>query len=174
MLAQFIGVAGAIITICGECNLKLVRQSAKRLRLRGGQSTMVVTVIAVGMVQMPVDKIIDMIAVGHSFMAATGAVSMAGLVATTVVRGGTGGRICGIDTDHMFLNTVRPDVVQMAVVEVVGVAIMSNRGMATGGTVLVRVCRSHDGISWVDGITTEHRQSYHPFLGVARHKNLQK
>jgi hypothetical protein len=48
---------------------------------------MIVTMIAMRMVQVVINEIVDVIAVGHSLMSATGTVYMRGLVpVTSVVR----------------------------------------------------------------------------------------
>ena len=46
---------------------------------------MILTVAVLGMMQVPVDQIIDVIAVRHGFVAAAGAVGVAFIVAATIV-----------------------------------------------------------------------------------------
>ena len=48
---------------------------------------MIITVITVRMVQMAVDKVIDMVAVRHCFVTAIGSVNVVGVVPITLVTG---------------------------------------------------------------------------------------
>jgi hypothetical protein len=47
----------------------------------------IVAVVAVGVVQVPVDEVVDMVAVWHRLMPTTGAVLVAGLVAVAMMVG---------------------------------------------------------------------------------------
>ena len=65
---------------------------------------MIVAVVTVGMMQVAVDKIIDVVTVGYRFVPATRAVLMAGLMAGAVVIRGTPIWILGSHLDHVFLH----------------------------------------------------------------------
>jgi hypothetical protein len=65
---------------------------------------MIVTVIAVEMVQVTFDEIIDMITVGYHLVPATGTVFMTNLVAAAVVIGSAVLRVRRINFEDMFLN----------------------------------------------------------------------
>jgi hypothetical protein len=96
----------------------------------------IVTVVAVGpgmnMVQPAIDKIIDMIAVRHRFVAAVGPMNMA--------ADQCGGAAIGIGRrhgDHMFINMIAMDMMQMAIMEIIDMAIMADGRVATSGPVNV-------------------------------------
>ena len=58
--------------------------------------------IAVGMMQMPIDQVVDVIAVGNRLVAAAGAVNMSRFVATAVVPRSAGSRIVLADLNRML------------------------------------------------------------------------
>jgi hypothetical protein len=95
-----------------------------------------VTVVAMRMMQVPVHQIVDMVAVGDRLMPAAGTV----LVGTLYFRRAAG-RIGRVDTDDMFIDVVAMHVVQMAVVQIVDVAVMADCGMAAAGAVLMGMVR---------------------------------
>ena len=94
---------------------------------------MVVAVVAVGVVEMAIDQIVDMVAVGHSFVPAARAMLVRAVVATAAVVWGAGCRIVCIDTQCMFVGVPVVRVMQMTVVQIVDMAIVFHRGMATIG-----------------------------------------
>src|SRR5262249_45948306 len=92
-----------------------------------------------GVMQVAVDQVVDVIAVGDGGMAAVGAVLVCFVVAGAgVLRSAVGG-IGFVDGESMLLNLVPFDVVQMAVVQVIDVAVVDNAGVATTWAVLVGV-----------------------------------
>ena len=118
---------------------------------------MVVAVIAVGMVQVALHQVIHMIAVGHGLVAAPRAVPVTGLMAL-VVAGRAALRVLRADLQRMFLHQRGADgVVQVAVVQVIDVALMLDGGVAAAGAVLVTGIRM--------GIGRAHKQKV---LGNAR------
>lgn len=65
---------------------------------------MVVTMIAVGMVQVALDEIIDMVAVGHRLVPAIGAVFVRDLVTAAIMVGCAALRVLRIDFQDIFLD----------------------------------------------------------------------
>jgi hypothetical protein len=100
---------------------------------------MVVAVIAVRVVQVAIHQIIDMVAVGDRLVAACWAVAVILRVSGTAVLRRAAGGVGRVDCQLVFLDLGTLDVVQMAVVQVIDVAIMQNPGVAAIGAVLVRV-----------------------------------
>jgi hypothetical protein len=98
----------------------------------------VVAVIPVGMMQVPADQVIDMLAMRHRLMAAVRPVATIVLVALMALGavGGVGAR----DRDRVALDATLGVVVQLAVVEVIDVIAMTDRRVAAARTVLVLVC----------------------------------
>jgi phage tail protein X len=96
----------------------------------------VVAVLFVRPMQPPVDQVIDVIAVRDRLVTA--------LIAVSVRRIAVGGTLvaCGvrlIDRDRVVVDMIAVRVVQVAVVEIVDVVLVANRGVPATGPVLVRV-----------------------------------
>lgn len=98
----------------------------------------VVAVVAVGVVEAAVDEVVDVVAVGHRFMSAAGTVVVP--FATGVARGNAP---VGVALGHfegvLFHRAVGILVVEVAVVEVVEVIAVLDRGMAAAGAVTMVV-----------------------------------
>jgi hypothetical protein len=98
---------------------------------------MVVAVIAVGMVQVALDQVIEVIAVRHRLVAAPRTVSVAGLVAL-VVAGCAALGVLRADLQRVFLHQRGADrMVQVAVVQVIDVPLVLDGDVAAAGAVLV-------------------------------------
>ena len=108
----------------------------------------------VRMMQLPFHQKVQMLAVGHRFMAAARPVLVLCLVTAVVVAARA---VCGIaaaDFQNVFLDliSIARRVVQVAIMEVVDVTIMLNGGVAAARAVFVivvgmrgRMVRLHDG-----------------------------
>jgi hypothetical protein len=92
----------------------------------------VVAMIAMGMMQPSTHEVIDVVAMGHSFVPAGRAM----LVRAAGLRRALHG-ICGVDCDDMLINVILMQVMNMAVMEIVDMALMTDRRMPAVGTVLV-------------------------------------
>jgi hypothetical protein len=111
----------------------------------------IVAVVAVGMVQMPVHQVIDVVAVRHRFVAAVRAMLVGLVVLAAGVLGCARGRVGAADRQLVLLDAPLAHVVQVAVVQVVNmVAVLYGRVTAIE-SVLVRVSLvmmgSHDPFS---------------------------
>jgi hypothetical protein len=100
---------------------------------------MIVAMAAMRVMQMAIDEIIDVIAVRDRLVAAAGAVFVVLGVAAAVVSRRAGGRVLAADAQAVFLDPFGAHVVQVAVVQVVDVALMLDGGVATRRAVLVIV-----------------------------------
>ncbi len=112
--------------------------------------------VAVDVVEVAINQIIDMIAVGQGFMPASGTVTMTFLVFSAVVVGSAFHWICGGDGQLMFFDRCSCRVVQMTVVQVICVTFMLDRGVATFWAVFVGV------------VFVMNRHVNHSFLGGTR------
>ena len=110
---------------------------------------MVVTVVAVRVVQMPVDQIVNVVAVGHWFMATTGTMDVISIVPCAPMMGRAAIWIGRGDLNDMFVYVIPMQVVKMAVVEIVDMVAMAHGGVATVGSVNVwMVAGRRVGGSW--------------------------
>lgn len=98
---------------------------------------MVVAVVTVRMVQMAVHQVINVIAMRHGFMATAWAMYMACRMAVALVAWGTALGVEGVDHQAMFIDMIAMHMVQVAVMQVVNVAIVLYRRVATACLVLV-------------------------------------
>ena len=106
--------------------------------------TVVIAMAVVRMVQMTVHKIIDVVAMWHGFVTAARAVNVACFMAVAVVIRGADIRIDRANGNAVFIHMPLVRVVQMAVVQVINVAIMFNGGVAAVCAVLMRMV----GVMW--------------------------
>ena len=103
------------------------------------------------MMQMPIDEIVDMVAVRHRFVATPRPMPMALVVtAAGMVRRAQSG-IAVAHIDRVLVDVIAMRVMKMAIVQVVEVIPVLDRGVATGRPVLMRmvgvdlvVVRGHD------------------------------
>ena len=95
---------------------------------------MVVTMIAVGMVQPSIHEIISVVAMGHGYVPARRAMLMRAARFWRALH-----RIGGIDGHDMLIDMIPMHVMKMAIMEIIDMAIMAHRRMPTIGTMLVVV-----------------------------------
>lgn len=99
---------------------------------------MVVAVLAVGVMEMAGDEVIRVVAVGHGFVTAAGAVRVPGGVRGAFVIRRASVRVCGGDGEAVLVRVGAMDVVEVTVMQVVGVAIVEDGEVAATRTVRVR------------------------------------
>jgi hypothetical protein len=91
-------------------------------------------------VQVARDEVIDVVAVRHRFVPAAGAVNVSRLVPAAGVAGGAGLGIGRGDGQHMLLDhSARGGVVEVAVVQVIDMAVVLNGRVPAAGAVNVVV-----------------------------------
>jgi hypothetical protein len=112
----------------GPGRIAIARGEPRRVSVRDDiQRTVVVAMIAMRMVQAPVDQIIHVVAMGDSLMAAARAMPMRRIMSTgAMLRRAAIGIRCR-DFDDMLIDSAIMNVMQMAVVEIVDMAPMRNR-----------------------------------------------
>jgi hypothetical protein len=102
--------------------------------------TVVVAVVAVRVVEVVAHQIVDMVTVGHRFVAAARAVAVCRVVAAAGVARRAVSRIGGGDGDGvLFYRTVGSLVVEVAVVQIVDVVSVLECRVAAAWAVAVRV-----------------------------------
>jgi hypothetical protein len=76
----------------------------------------IVAVVAVGVMQVPVDQVVDVVAMRHRLVTAVRAVDVVGVVALTLVVGCALRRIVVVDVEAVLVDVVLVWVVQVAIV----------------------------------------------------------
>ena len=95
---------------------------------------MIIAMITVRMVQPAVYEIVDMVAMRHLFMSAVWTVRMCAVDLRRAVHG-----ICGVDRDDMFVHVILVRMVEMAIVKIIHMAFMANRGVPAFRVMLMSV-----------------------------------
>ncbi len=98
---------------------------------------MIVAVITMGVMEMAVDKIVDMVSVRHGFVPAARPVYMIRLVARTAMFGRASIRIFLRDFDDVFVNVIAMHVMQVAVMQIIDMAIMLDGCVTAAGSMLM-------------------------------------
>jgi hypothetical protein len=104
---------------------------------------MVITMIAVLMMKVAIDQIVDVIAVRHAVVTAAGPVQVPGAMIVTSVLRGASVRIGGARLNPVLVDVITVHVVQVAVVQIVDVPRVTNLRMAAAVAVLMRVPSMH-------------------------------
>jgi hypothetical protein len=97
----------------------------------------IVAMIAVRVMQVACDAVIDMIAVRYRLMATTRAMHMAGLVTAAAMLGCAAVRVVAGYLDHVLVDMPGMRVVQMTVMQIVDMTAMPHRRVATARPMLV-------------------------------------
>jgi hypothetical protein len=85
-----------------------------------------VAVSSVGVVEMPADHVVDVVRVGHGAVAAAELVAMRSVVRPAGETGSASDRVCGADPHHVLVHVIAVDMMQVAIVQIVGVAVVSD------------------------------------------------
>ena len=113
---------------------------------------MVVAVVAVGPVKSAVDQVIDVVAVRHGLMSAAFAV---GVRFVAVGGADVAPRMRLVDGDHVLVNVIPVRVMEMPVMQVVDVIVVTYRGVAAAGRVLVWVLTLMHFVGHGEDVTTQ-------------------
>jgi hypothetical protein len=98
---------------------------------------MIVAVAVMWMMQAARDQIIHMVAMWHCRMSAVGPVDMVRRMARSTVR--TNVRMRFVHRNHVFIHMVAMHVMQMAILQKIGMSFVFHRQMSTARAVVVRV-----------------------------------
>jgi hypothetical protein len=115
----------------------------------------VVAVVAVRMMEVAADAVVQVVAVGNCLVTAAGAVDVAGfMTAAAMIRGAAIGIVAG-DVDHVLVDMIFVRVVEVTIMQIVDMAAMPHGGVPATRTVSVSVARmvgcgasSHRGFSF--------------------------
>jgi hypothetical protein len=98
---------------------------------------MIIAMIAMGMVQMPIHQIVDVVAVRNRLVTASGAVLVARRVPLAAVLGCAAIGVLRRHFDHVLVDMVAVWMVQMPVVQKIHVVAMADGRMTAAGPVLM-------------------------------------
>jgi hypothetical protein len=102
---------------------------------------MIIAMIAVRVVQVTTDQVVHVVAVRHSLVPTAWTMHMLLVVTVAGVLRGTAGRVLGRHLENVFVDMVSVNVVQVSIVEKIGVPVMVDGGVATATAVRVVVAR---------------------------------
>ena len=111
------------------------------------QRTVIVAVIAVGMVEASVDQVIKVVPMRNRLMAAARAMPMCLIMSGSTMLWVAPIRICGANFNHVFISAPLFHMLQMAVVEIINVILMLNGNMAAARTMHMRLIGGGHGAS---------------------------
>ena len=103
------------------------------------EPTVVVAVVAVRVMEVPVDQVVDVVAVRHGLVPAAGAVGVGGVVSFAGVTRRTVRRVGLVDLEAVLVDVVAVGMMQVAVVQVVDVPFVIDADVAALGAVGVVV-----------------------------------
>jgi hypothetical protein len=112
----------------------------------------IVAVVTVRVVQVAIDQVVGVIAVGNTLVAAFRAVLVRLVVSATVVLGRTAGRIGISDCQFVLFDLGTLDMVQMPIMKVINVTFVDDARVPAVGPVLMGVAfvvRSHGSFSFL-------------------------
>ena len=112
---------------------------AKTLVSNDLHRTMVITVIAMGMMQMAVDEIVDMIAVRNRFVAAARAMNVSCVMSGTAMVWRASVRILVAHFNPVFIHMIGVRMVKMAVVEIIQMVAVPDGNVAAARSMHVFV-----------------------------------
>jgi hypothetical protein len=101
---------------------------------------MIVAMRAVWIVQVARDDVVLVIAVRNHFVSAGRTVRMRGIVFAALMSAIAARRIRARDGEHVLIDVPRVKIMQVAVVQIVGVVVVTNGGVTASRGVRVRVC----------------------------------
>jgi hypothetical protein len=101
----------------------------------------VVAVIAVLVMQVAGDQVVDVITVGNRRVAAVGVMTVRFLVLAAIVPRRAAAGITAAHADVMLFHAAVVDMMQVTIVQIIDVAVVADRGVSAIGAVSVRMLR---------------------------------
>ena len=112
----------------------------KLAKLRGDlQLTVIIAMVVVPVMQVVLDQVINMISMWNSLVPAVRTMNVILVVSPTVVVGSAVGRIGAAHVNPVLVDMITLNIVQMAVVKIIDMAIVLHRRMTAGRTMSVVV-----------------------------------
>jgi hypothetical protein len=101
--------------------------------------TMVITMVAVRVMQVPVDEIVNMIHMRHAFVTAPRAMHMGPIVSSAGMIGCALVPVRAVAFENVFVNVIAVQVMQMTIVQIVGMAVVPDRDVTAARSMCVSV-----------------------------------
>lgn len=103
------------------------------------QRTVIIAVVAMRMVQVSINEIVDMAAVRDGFVAASGTVLVIGIVTVAAMIGRARIRIFRRHFDYVLIDVIAMRVMQMPVMQIIDMIIVAHRSVPAIRAVLMRM-----------------------------------
>ena len=100
---------------------------------------MIITVIAVGMVQTACDQIVDMVAMRNGFVATARSVNVSGIMSAAVMVGRATIRVLVAHLNPMLVDMIGVRMMKMAIVEIIHMVPVPDGNVAATGSMRVAV-----------------------------------
>jgi hypothetical protein len=100
---------------------------------------MVVTVVAMWVMEVPIHEVVDVISVGYRLMAAAWTVDVIFVVAFAVMVWSAFGGVCCVHVEAVLINMIAVWVVKVTVVQVIDVIVVPDRGVSAVWAMLMIV-----------------------------------
>ncbi len=108
---------------------------------------MVVAVVTVGMMEVSVDQVVDMVSMGDGFVFAAGTVDMTRIMTRATMVGGAAVGVDVGDRDHVFIDVVAVGVMEVSIMEIINMAVVHDGCMSAARSVDVVVVGVNAAIS---------------------------
>ncbi len=95
--------------------------------------------LAIRVVKMAIHQIVDVVAVGNGLMAAVRTMLVRRIVSVALVPVGAIVWVCGVHFEFMLIDVTVVKRMQMAVMQVIGMVVVDDRGVAAVFAVLMRM-----------------------------------
>jgi len=102
---------------------------------------MIITVIAMRMVKVAVDEIVDVVTVWNGLVTATRSMNVTGIMSAAAMRRRAAIGILIAHRDHVLVDMITMQVMEVPIVEIVDMVAVTDRGMAASGTVSMIMVR---------------------------------
>jgi len=124
-------------------------RALRRILLGQFDRAVIVAVVAMRVMQVAVHEIINVVAMGNGFMPAAGAMLVVGVVTAALMFGRALLRILAADVNDVLVHMVLVRMMEVAIVEIIDMAVVHDRRVSASGAVdmiVVRVLFADAGI----------------------------
>jgi hypothetical protein len=102
-----------------------------------GDWSVIIAMFSMWMMQVPVNQVVKVVTVRNALMSTAGTVHMSLVMSTALMTVCASNWICGVNIKHVFVNMIDVHVMQVTIMQIIGVAGMSDGQVATGESMLM-------------------------------------